>query len=62
MDKRENTIRRARQDQDGERLERSATEIIVGLGAPAIISAGVIGAKLIDRLPKKEEGESKKDE
>jgi hypothetical protein len=53
-----------RRDGSGEQMEkRSATEIIVGLGAPAIISAGVIGAKLIDRLQKKgdEQQDSKKE-
>ena len=57
MDEQQDVVRRDGQD-DGQVEKRSATELIVGLGGPAIISAGVIGAKLIERLPKKEAQQS----
>jgi len=48
MDEHENTVRRI--TDDGEVEKRTATEIIVGLGGPAIIAAGTIGAKFIETV------------
>jgi len=60
MDEQQKVVRRGGQD-EGQLEKRSATDIIVGLGGPVILGASAIGVKLIDRLPKKEQGESTKE-